>query len=174
MRIEIRNDILRNGLVCLIPCSGSHEAGRPIWTTSLSSLTWKGVPWPLSLKLEFDPYPWYLITPASYLSTNWNSDPDSKNYPVSSSGFNYPEASLYGERKGVRELLQFTLSIFRVFATILHFIIFTKLHTSYHLFNQLQSSRDLALYRGKEYWRFLFSFSSYIKIFYSKKTVYVT
>lgn len=29
---------------------------------------------PRTVKLEFDPCPWYLITPSSYLSANWNSN----------------------------------------------------------------------------------------------------
>lgn len=29
---------------------------------------------PRTVKLEFDPWPWYLITSSSYLSANWNSN----------------------------------------------------------------------------------------------------
>lgn len=50
------------------------------------SLSRRSIPWPPPMKLEFDPYPWYLITWASYLSMNWNSDCDGKNQPVSSLG----------------------------------------------------------------------------------------
>lgn len=68
----------------------------------------KATPWPLPLKLEFDPYPWYLITPASYLSTNWNSDRDSKNHPVSSS--DSTTSCFFGCGKVEQAILQFIYS----------------------------------------------------------------
>lgn len=92
-RVQIRDDILRDGLVCFIPCSRSGPSfsqGRRPRSLSLSFLTEKVTPWPLPLKLEFDPYPWYLITPASYLSTSWNSDRDSKNHTISFSDSTTP------------------------------------------------------------------------------------
>lgn len=91
-RVQIRDDILRDGLVHFIPCSRSGQSfsrgrqtdhGLRLFHSYITR--GKATPWPLPLKLEFDPYPWYLITPASYLWMNWNSNRDGKNQPVSSS-----------------------------------------------------------------------------------------
>lgn len=47
-RVQIRDDILRDGLVCFILCSRSSqvslEADKPTRTPSLSFLTWEGNP----------------------------------------------------------------------------------------------------------------------------------